>query len=110
MAPNGSFPQKVHFITISQHSDLKMSCTGVTFADLCQKVMKYWFGRLLLRNVRFRLPREAIYVVQDHYFIAFADFDEIPEKSRISEIEKAQSYNVIPPGATVHISRNILAK
>ena len=56
-----------------------MRCAGVTFADFCEKVMKYWFGRLLLRNVRFGLPREAIYVGQDHYYIAFADFDEIPD-------------------------------
>ena len=53
-----------------------MSCTGVTFADFCEKVMKYWFGVALLRNVRFGLPREAIYLGQDHYNIAFADFDE----------------------------------
>ena len=87
-----------------------MGCTGVTFADLCQKVIKYWFAVALLRNVRFWLPREAIYVGQDHYYIAFADFDEIPEKSRIWKIEKAQSAKVFLPGAAVHISRNISAK
>ena len=88
-----------------------MGCTGVTFCDLCKKVPAFKFAVALLRNVRFWLPREAIYVVQDHYFIAFADFDEIQEDFR--EFRKTKKRKVImsfPGGATVHISRNILAE
>ena len=87
-----------------------MSCTGVVFGDLCQKVQMIQFGRLLLRNVRFWLPRQAIYLGQDHYNIAFADFDEIPGNFREFRKSKKRKVQMSFPRPPRSIFREIFQR